>query len=233
VKQSNTFWAEPLEQRVLLAEASFAAFYPIEVGSKWVYNGIADGVKETDTETISSKILMLHGQKVFSRVTTSPNETSNADLENFSKTGQLQLYGFFDPELKFIFDTPIVFPRLVAAGVRQRSRGTMDVQYKKLHLPGTFGSEITIAGRQRITTPAGTFGTVKIEFNFGLNVNYHKRGGPDIDILISERQTVWLARGVGIVQSTDVTHGQSRINGKLSTDDSTSSQKLRRYSIGG
>ena len=229
----QTFVVEELERRRHLSATLLSAYYPLVAGARWVYNTVVDRHAVTDTEAISSKTVTIGSQTVFQRISTRTHSDGarTIDLENLSPSGQIQFFSTGDSNQKFSFDTPILFPRLAQIGRRQRTSGTVDVQINAVHLPGTFNSDIRIVGKGRTTVPAGTFSTLKISFKLILSVHQHQPGGPDIDITINNTRTEWRAKNVGVVQKTTTSRGQSTVNGGTTSDSSTASGKLRRYTI--
>jgi hypothetical protein len=225
------FEVECLERRTHLAAAPLSAYYPLEPGSKWIFNVIEDGVAKTETQGIARTTVAIHDQRAFQRVRSASDGTGDVRLENFSATRQLQLHAIIDSVGKVTFASPVRFPRLLQAGAITRTHGAADVLMTSRRLTGNFFSEITVGGKERVKVRAGTFGAVRIEFKLEMTLDYHKRGDTDINLQIHDVQTLWLAKGVGIVKTSDVFHNQRRINGQPDTIDGTSTGALRRYVI--
>lgn len=188
-------FANPIPVLLTPQPAGFT-YFPAEPGSSWLYEEISPG-SFTYRQTVGPghQILGCAHPRRFEEFSqgVSGIEENTEYIE--ARPDGVFFYGFFDgqtvPATETLFDPPVhVLDEQLIVGATVNSAGTATITPTggpAASLPYTASS--TVVAFEPVTVPAGTFDCVKIHLNVTV-------GG-----VVEELSDIWLAPGVGIVQS--------------------------------
>lgn len=200
---------EHLEPRMLLAATyPLEAYFPLQVGNRWVYHDNLRGINGI-REVIES--IDLDGAAVAS-LQDRPASDSNAFRDDavsfFSNAEGLQLFEQrIDPqvgaELRIDYDPAVqLLPENLQVGARTQSSGSayFDIGDGLLTFFGTYQFRFSVEKEERVQVPAGTYDTLKVVGTRSV------QGSSDVLSIETSETIVWyMAEGIGIVkESQDV-----------------------------
>src|SRR5213076_485115 len=94
-------------------------------------------------------------------------QPDNFDLENYSRSGQIQWHQLGDVS----FTPALVLPRLAKAGQDTHEEGAAVVRAAYWPM-GQYTVDFTVLKTEQIRVPAGTFSCIRVRMNLDLNVGH-------------------------------------------------------------
>jgi hypothetical protein len=195
---------EPLEPRALLAANLLADFYPLAPDSVWKYNqtDVSSGSHNTLTVTVARKTTRANGEPARRVSYSAGGETVNA-FQNLTSDGKLHLHGATFDDGKVEFSPAFTLPRILKEGRTSTGDGDANFTFKDFDGDGHYKATATVGKTVKVTVPAGTFNAIKIKLiiNFDAENELDSSFGSNPEAEGHLKQTVWLAKGVGIVRA--------------------------------
>jgi hypothetical protein len=217
---------EALEERRHLSATLLSAYFPMIRGSSWAYKVIENGHHQTRTDTIIGQVRTVHAQSVVTVVHKYSDRDQNFDLENYSRSGQIQWHRLGDVS----FTPALVLPRLARAGQHTHGEGAA-LAVAAFRPEGQYIVDFTVLKTERIQVPAGTFNCIRIRMNLDLNVGHHD-AQDDISIHVVSSATIWWAKGIGMVKEAATAQADATVNGHQQVKNSATTTTLSSYHIG-
>jgi len=208
-----------------LSATLLSEYYPMIRSSSWVYKVIDNGHHKTRTDTIIGRMTTVHGHSAFTQVHKWSDGVENADLENYSRTGQIQWHRLGDVS----FTPPLILPRLAKAGQHTHGEGAA-VATAAFRPEGQYTVDFTVLKAEQIRVPAGTFSCVKVRMDLDLNVGRHS-AQDDISIHVVASATSWWAKGIGMVKEVATGRAEATINGDHQVKKTAQTTTLSSYHI--
>jgi len=179
-----------------LAASRSVDYLPLADGNEWQFTttGSASGISTTRARFLRGDGA---GRELFELVESEPGSTTRIVMSNSPSRGLEMHQGTVDDGI-VSFQTPLcLLPPSFGPGSSCSRSGNATVSFAGL---GTFAfnatSQASVAGFGRLSTPAGTFDAVRVEFQFRLRGTVQ---GQSLDETISERY--WFGKDVGFVQN--------------------------------
>lgn len=192
----------PLRGSYVLAE-TITEFLPLNDGNSWTYNASGTYGIYNKTFTVLPGITLINNVATKAiQVTGGPN---NQDIEYWSNdTEGMRVHGSYTPVTEIGSGSVILEPPMVAANSNMDIGETVNTSGKAvITFPyyGTFvcdyESTFTLAGRETVTVPEGTYETVKVSGSYRI---YGYVLGQPFNYV--NNITRWLAKYIGVIKDT-------------------------------
>jgi len=219
---------EALERRTHLAATPFSAYWPLKVGTEWVYNQVDDGKHSTSTEKIVPGTEAVNGQRAFQRRVEEENGSWTILLENLSAAGRVQIHRIRDSSTQTTLTPGWAFPKYAKVGQRSAMQGEAEFVLNSIRFRGDYHFDAEVLKMETVKVAAGTCSTVKIRVSDDIAVEYHKNG-QNRTIRFTGTAVQWYAKGIGRVKEIGTTHVETNINGRHREADGSLKDALRSY----